>query len=204
MTSAHRPGRGDLARAHKVFRTHESRDLFYRAATALVKLAKEGTVDLTVGEAIAVLLRTWNSAYYRFHRQGTGDYESIETLIEDHRVWLESAASRMIASLTDTDEQPLLAVFPGFEAALGPVGAAKALHLLAPRFMPLWDHSIANEYTGPLGRMGTNAGRYLKFMQVSREQSNAVGGDAGAAGRNILKALDEYNYCVFSKGWMTP
>jgi hypothetical protein len=79
----------------------------------------------------------------------------------------------MIASLTDTDEQPLLAVFPGFEAALGPVGAAKALHLLAPRFMPLWDRSIANESTGPLGRMGTNARPYLKFMQVSREQSNA-------------------------------
>lgn len=95
MTSGHSPGRDDLARAHEVFRTHESRDLFDRAATALVKLAKEGTVDLTVGETIAVLLRTWNSAYYRFHRQGTGDYESIETLIEDHRVWLESAASHM-------------------------------------------------------------------------------------------------------------
>ena len=63
MTSARRPGRGDLARAHDVFRAHESRDLFYRAAITLVGLAKAGTTDLTVGEALAVLLRTWNSAY---------------------------------------------------------------------------------------------------------------------------------------------
>jgi hypothetical protein len=41
-------------------------------------------------------------------------------------------------------------------------------------------------------------------MQATREQSIGVGGDAGAAGRNILKALDEYNYCVFTKKWMTP
>ena len=64
MTSAHRPGREDLARAHEAFRAHESRDLFYRAAIALVGLARESVVDLTTGEAIAVLLRTWNSAYY--------------------------------------------------------------------------------------------------------------------------------------------
>jgi hypothetical protein len=66
MTSTHRPRREDLARAHEAFRAQESRDLFYRAATALVRLAREGAVDLTTGEAIAVLLRTWNSAYFRY------------------------------------------------------------------------------------------------------------------------------------------
>jgi hypothetical protein len=35
MTSTHRPGREDLARAQVAFRAHESRDLFYRAATPL-------------------------------------------------------------------------------------------------------------------------------------------------------------------------
>jgi hypothetical protein len=72
MTNPRRPGRDDLARAHGVFRAHESRDLFYRAAIALVGLAKAGTVDLTVGEALAVLLRTWNSAYYRYHPPSLG------------------------------------------------------------------------------------------------------------------------------------
>ncbi len=148
MVQPCRPGRGDLARAHDAFREHESRDLFYRAAIALVRLAKAGTVDLTVGEALAVLLRTWNSAYYRYHPPGTGHYAEVEALIETHGTWLESVAHRGIVSLTDADEQPLRTVFTGFETALGPVGAAKALHLLAPYFMPLWDRAIVAEYTG--------------------------------------------------------
>jgi hypothetical protein len=202
MTGPRCPGRGDLARAHDVFRAHESRDLFYRAAIALVTLAKAGTVDLTVGEALAVLLRTWNSAYYRFHPPGAGHYAEVEALIETHGAWLENAAQRRIVSLADADQQSLSAVFTSFETVLGPVGAAKALHLLAPRFMPLWDRKIAAAYIGPLGPAGTNAGRYLRFMQATREQSIELGGDSASAGRNILKALDEYNYCVLTRKWM--
>src|SRR5277367_1292869 len=151
MTSTHRPGREDLARAHEAFRAHESRDLFYRAAIALVGLARESVVDLTTGEAIAVLLRTWNSAYYRYHRSGTADYASIEALIAKHGSWLDSVTQRTIASLVRADEQPLLTAFADFEVALGPVGAARALHLLAPHFMPLWDRAIAAAYIGHLG-----------------------------------------------------
>lgn len=204
MTSTHRPGREDLARAHEAFRAHESRDLFYRAATALVRLARQGAVDLTTGEAIAVLLRTWNSAYYRYHRNGATDYVSIEALIAKHGSWLDSVAQRTIASLVRADEQALFTVFADFEAALGPVGAAKALHLLAPHFIPLWDRAIAAEYIGHLSRAGTNSWRYLEFMRECREQSIVAGGDGAVAEGNILKALDEYNYCVFTKGWLTP
>jgi len=157
MAVTHRPGRDDLARVYEAFRARESRDLFYRAATALVRLARDGTVDLTTGGAVAVLLRTWDSAYYRYHRNAPGS-----------------------------------------------VGAAKALHLLAPQFMPLRDGAIAAEYTGGLGRTGTNAGRYLEFTRECREQAIAVSGDAVAPGENILKAPDEYNYCASSKGWITP
>jgi hypothetical protein len=147
------PGRADLAHAHDVFREHESRDLFYRPAIALLRLAKAGMVDLTVGEALAVLLRTWNSAHYRYHPPGTGHYAEVEALIEMHGAWLESVTHRGIASFTDLDEQPLRTVFTGFEMALGPVGAAKALHLLAPCFMPLWDaRSRPNTPEGLVGQ----------------------------------------------------
>jgi hypothetical protein len=203
MTSALRPSHDDLTRAHEVFRAHESRDLFYRAAMALVSQARRGAVDLTVGEALAVLLRTWNSAYYRFRPPGAAHYAAVEALIGEHGAWLESVADRKITSLTKADEPPLRTVFTAFEAVLGPVGTAKALHLLAPRFMPLWDRAIAAAYTGPLGPAGTNSGRYLRFMYTACEQGIAAGGDAGLPGGNILKALDEYNYCVLTKKWMT-
>lgn len=203
-TGTHYPSRDDLVRAHEAFRTHEQRDLFYRAATALVSMARQGAVALTTGEAIAVLLRTWNSAYYRYHKNGTPDYALIEGLIATHKEWLDSAAQRTIASLTDVDQEPVLIIFADFEAVLGPVGAAKALHLLAPKFMPLWDRAIAARYVGQLGPTGTNGRRYLRFMRECREQSTAVGGSAAVADGNILKALDEYNYCVFTKNWIDP
>ena len=110
----HRPDCDDLVRAHEAFRAHESRDLFYRAATALVTLAKEGAIDLTAGDAIAALLRTWNSAYYRYHPNGTAEYAVIEELIVRHGDWLASAAQRTNTSLTAADEEPLLTAFCDF------------------------------------------------------------------------------------------
>lgn len=82
----------DIEAARQAFEANEPRDLFYRAATELVSLALEGRTSLSVAEALAVLLQTWNKMFYQFK---------------------------------------------AFEEILGPVGAAKCLHLLAPRFFPL-------------------------------------------------------------------
>jgi hypothetical protein len=54
---------------------------------------------LWTGEAIAVLLRTWNSAYYRYPRGGTADYTSSEALLDQHGDWLGAVAERPITSL---------------------------------------------------------------------------------------------------------
>jgi hypothetical protein len=82
----------------------------------------------------------------------------------------------------------------------GQVGAAKALHLLAPGFLPLWDRAIAVAYGLQLGYTGTNGKRYVRMANIAKSQSARVGG-ADAIGADILKALDEYNYCRFTKGW---
>lgn len=50
----------DLDQSHKDFEILEPRDLFYRAATELVDLAISGKTKLSLAEAIAVLLQTWN------------------------------------------------------------------------------------------------------------------------------------------------
>ena len=61
-------------------------------------------------------------------------------------------------------------MFQDFEEILGPVGAAKALHLLAPEFFPLWDRAIASAYGVPLRKVGRNAEQYLAFIRMTREQ----------------------------------
>lgn len=128
-------------------------------------------------------------------------FEEVDEILAKDESWLRDVRDRDISTLDSSDEVRVRGVFEDFERVLGPVGAAKALHLLAPRFLPLWDRAIAVAYGIELGKGGTNGSRYVRFMRIVREQSGYLGGEA-AVGRNVLKALDEYNYCQFSKGWM--
>ena len=44
----------------------EPRHLFYRVATELIDLSIKGITKISLAEALAVLLQTWNREYYRF------------------------------------------------------------------------------------------------------------------------------------------
>ncbi len=89
----------------------------------------------------------------------------------------------------------ICALFNECDAVLGPVGAAKALHLLAPKFFPLWDREIAKWYKCPLVGVGSNGERYWRFMKIAQEQCI----DLKNQGENVLKLIDEYNYVTFSR-----
>lgn len=198
------PTVSDLERARHLFGRHEPRDVFYRAATDLVEMALRGQSSVAVSEALAILLQTWNRAYYQYRKPDMVEhFGQLDEVLAKHQTWLAEVRNRHIDSFDTSDGERVRQVFEDFEAVLGPVGAAKALHLLAPQFLPLWDRAITVAYGIELGRAGTNGSRYLRFMRVVREQSVRLGGDA-AVGRNVLKALDEYNYCRFSKGWLSP
>jgi len=189
----------DLAEAHQIFEAIEPRDLFYRAATELVDLAIRGQASLTLVEAVAVLLKTWNSSYYRFHRRFDAQHfaDIDRTVNQDYRQ-LVRFRRRSIANFSSKDQDAVRGVFARFERILGPVGAAKCLHLLAPRFFPLWDRAIATKYGLAMKKGGGNASRYVCFMRITQRQCCEVE-DYLPAGRNPLKALDEYNYCKFTK-----
>jgi hypothetical protein len=195
------PTAADLIKARQVFGRRESRDVFYRAATYLVEQALQGQAPISLSEALAVLLQTWNRAYYQYHPPGPDHLDRIDALLEQHASWRSRIRDRTIDTFSSADASELKIIFADFEKVLGPVGAAKALHLLAPRFLPLWDRAIATAYGLELGFTGTNGKRYVRMANIAKDQSADVGGD-DAVGANILKALDEYNYCRFTKGWM--
>ncbi len=194
----------DLERAHQLFEANEPRSLFYRAATELVELAIRRVTQLTVAEAVAVLLQSWNAAYYRFGKQSGRRFDEqhfldIERLLKRHASELSSFRRRSILEFGEKDGPTAAGLFRDFEATLGPVGAAKCLHLLAPRFFPLWDRAIAKAYGLGLGERGKNAKRYSRFMTIAKKQCSALG-RKGPASWNPLKALDEYNYCKHTLG----
>jgi len=193
----------EIDKARVLFAANEPRDLFYRAATELVDLSIRRATSLSVAEALAVLLQTWNAAFYRFARRkfDTQHFSDIERLLKKHGHRLSLVRQRSIETFGDELVPEIKKVFEDLEIILGPVGTAKCLHLLAPRFFPLWDRAIAQAYGLGLRECGKNGELYCRFMAVVKGECATLGGER-ALGRNPLKALDEYNYCKHTRGWM--
>jgi hypothetical protein len=193
----------EIDKARVLFESNEPLDLFYRAATELVELSIRRATSLSMAEALAVLLQTWNAAFYRFAKRkfDTQHFADIERLLKKHSHRLSLARKRSIETFGDELVPEVKRVFEDMEIILGPVGAAKCLHLLAPRFFPLWDRAIAQAYGLGLRKRGKNGESYCRFMAVVKGECATLGGE-GALGRNPLKALDEYNYCKHTRGWI--
>jgi hypothetical protein len=191
----------ELQAARAAFEKNEPRDLFYRAATELVVLAIRGATSLSLSEAVAVLLQTWNRPYYVYRKFDSQHFSDIERLLSSHLPSLEDLRPRSLDSLSSEDELYVKRTFREFELVLGPIGAAKCLHLFAPRFFPLWDNKIAVKYGVRLQGRGRNGERYWRFMEAVRHQWTSLGGEETLRG-NPLKAIDEFNYCRHTKGWI--
>ena len=120
----HVPTAQELQAAREAFEANEPRDLFYRAATSLVELARKGSAPLTVTEAVAVLLQTWNSAFYRYRPFDKQHFTDLDHLLSRHDGDLTEFSTRSIEELSE-DEKPRIArIFAEFESILRPVGAA--------------------------------------------------------------------------------
>jgi len=204
---AHRtPTLSQLKLAHSTFADKEARDLFYQVATELVDRAFNRTTKFSVGQAIAVLLGTWNRRFYqRGRRCDRRHVEKIDGSIEARQSEFQKYRARSIESLRDDEQSTIQRHFAHFEPFLGRVGVAKAFHLIGPNFFPLWDNEIASEYGVPLKSPNGNAVQYWKFMVIMKADIQSLGGAAAiekAIGTPALKALDEYAYCRFTTGWI--
>ena len=198
------PSIKDLKKARKVFLKNEPRDLFYKVATELIELSIKEKTKVTLSEALAVLLQTWNRAYYQRQRIPFDNehINKIEDLIEKYlELIINNFRKRSLLSLSEGDKDKVCEIFTEFEMVLGRVGAAKSLHILSPRFFPLWDNKITESYGIYLGNKGKNAKKYWKFMKISLEQCKELEGKLSKE-ENPLKYIDEYNYCHYTKNWI--
>jgi hypothetical protein len=193
-----RPSLQDLAWARATFEAVEPRDLFYRLATYLMDAADKKGAAFSKAEALAVLLQTWNRSYYQRLKIpfDAAHFADIEHLLATHADELAGLGARSIESLAPSDEPCIKGVYREFAAVLGQTGASKALHMLAPRFCPLWDGFIAAQAYGLYARDDRD---YWRLVSATAEQVKSIGGEA-ALGRNPIKAFDEYNYCRYTLG----
>jgi hypothetical protein len=165
----------------------------------LIEQAIKGNLEISITDAVAALLQTWNRSYYRYHKFDAAHFEEIQRIIEEHPEVISDLRKRNIVSLTTSDEPNVVSVFTDFEEVLGPVGAAKCLHLLAPDFFPLWDRAIAEAYGVYLASRGKNGKKYYQFMETTRDQVLRLRQKRKRT-RHLVKAIDEFNYCRYTLG----
>lgn len=195
-----------LRKGYLEFQKWERRDAMYKTATFLVKHFWGKPAE--VAEGLGVLLLVWNHAFYR---HGPFDFDALEKCIAANQELLNEYRERDILAYTRKDDARIRPLFEAFLEALKicegkcegrrtPVGVAKALHLLAPSFFPLWDAKIAKAYgcyydTDP-------AGQYLRFFRMTKEIAEDLASSVSVSRKTLLKLIDEYNYSLHTKEWI--
>ena len=195
-----------------------------------------GEVERSLGQrnytrlarAVGDFLLRWNWRFYG--TKSSIDYEAIEEFVGRRASDLRFCRRRTIGSLDVGDSQQtqrvgelyygcLIATHRVRDDAKSPVSASKALHILAPRFFPLWDNGIALGYGCMWGGL-VSYGTYLEFMEKIQECRRSVlrsyvvangGSMAGAEAAlacqasawhgyrpSLLRLIDEYNMAKFS------
>ncbi|QDV91806.1 hypothetical protein RAS2_29120 [Phycisphaerae bacterium RAS2] len=198
----------EFARGYKAYQAREPRDAMYRIATFLVKHHWGRPRDMADG--LGVLLLTWNNAFYRY---GSFDFNRLEVAIRRNMAAINGFRKRNITSLSKVGEPAIKQLFNEFLEALrvkkkdeegfkrSPVAVAKALHLLAPSFFPIWDIRIAIAYG--CRYYDQPAIKYLKFAYYMQALAQNLSQRAPASsGRSFLKLIDEYNYSKYTQGWV--
>jgi len=206
MNGIHIPSEEEFIKGIETFERHEKRDAMYKVATFLVSHFWGDPSNMADG--LGVLLLTWNQAFYRY---GSFDFDELERCIRENLEILKSFRERNITTLSENDEQDIERIFNEFMESLqiasgkkSPVAVVKALHLLAPKFFPLWDYQIAKAY-------GCNynnkpAEKYIQFMKVMKQLSEQIKNynipPEYSRGKTLLKLIDEYNYSKYTKKWI--
>jgi hypothetical protein len=178
-----------------------------------------------VADAIVVLLQIWNKAFY--NRYGCPKAQAVEKALRKNWATIDRFARRSILDYNpEVDSQEISHLFCAMleplkgrdrkrRARRTPVGVAKALHFLAPRFFPMWDTRIARESGCAWSPARSAASCYLRFIaQIRGICESLVDGYAAANGvdhesamraiidgccsgdspRSLVKLVDEYAY----------
>lgn len=195
-------------KGYLAFQKREKRDSMYRTATFLV--AHFWRKPAEMADSLGVLLLTWNHAFYRY---GIFDFDKLQECISKNLSLLDQYRHSSILNYTPVDDTAIEHLFQQFLDALrihdgkkkgqkSPVAVAKALHLLAPEFFPLWDYKIARAYG--CAYSSNPAEKYLVFFSKSKDMAERLQSSVNpkVMGKTLLKLIDEYNYAKYTREWI--
>ena len=176
----------ELRKVHEEYKRTVPNNYATTIQRVVAALSRRNSDELAT--AVAEWLKDLNRQYYRFRPDEAATLmERLKPILREELNTFLKFRERSIKTLANSDETELLRLFVLFRAECGPVGAGKALHVLAPNFFPLWDNAIADSYG-----VATETG-YFQFINIVKQQVLNLPEET-ALGVTALKALDEYNY----------
>ena len=124
---------------------------------------------------------------------------------------LNSFRNRDISTLSEDDEKNIKKLFNDFHVTLmlnsgkkkgtkSAVSVAKALHLLAPKFFPLWDKNIAMAYKQDYSSEPEK--KYIRFCKITKYMVENMKYYKLHSNKSLIKQIDEYNYAKYTQGWI--
>ena len=200
------PSLDEFKKGREEFKKRESRDAMYKVATFLLLHFWGKPHDMADG--LGVLLLTWNQAFYRY---GPFDFDALEACIVANLDVIQRFRSREIFDFAKEDESEIKKLFNAFSDALkitegknqnhrSPVAVVKTLHLLAPKFFPLWDKEIANRYGCNYSKNPTE--QYVRFCWLMKNFAERARNLVTDGEKSVVKAIDEFNYAKYTKHWI--
>jgi hypothetical protein len=194
----------ELEKGCSKFERYEGRDSVYRVATFLLEQWWGRPAEMA--DALIVMLLAWNAPFYKY---GLFDQNHLEKFLFGHWDVISNLRDRDVMSLADADRAVIRRLFTGLHRALqfregkgqgqkSPIAVAKTLHLLAPRFFPLWDYEIANYYG--CGYSDNPAEAYLQLCCTFKQIAVTLASVIPPTSKSLLKQIDEYNYVTYTKG----
>ena len=177
-----------------IYADAEPRDLAYKVARELVERAYSGDASFSQTDGVAILLTIWNAGFYRFRpRLMRTLVPDLDRLIASHDGALVHFRARSAGEYDSATDGPVVEqLYRDFVAVLWPVGSAKALHVLAPSFFPIWDQAIARHFHLALSPPAASVASYLRLMDIAARFVR------GSRLVDPLKALDEWAFVRFT------
>ena len=194
----------ELEKGCSRFERCEGRDSVYRVATFLLEQWWGRPAEMA--DALIVMLLAWNAPFYKY---GLFNHGPLEKFLALHWDAISSFRDREVTSLADADRAAIRKLFTALQRALQfrdgkgqgqrcPIAVAKTLHLLAPRFFPLWDFEIANRYGCDYSERPEEA--YLQLCCTVKQIAVNLALMIPPTSKSLLEQINEYNHAIYSKG----
>lgn len=168
-------------------RKYPLEDNIYDLASLMISRHGIGSDESIAG--IFTLIFSWNRFYYTPPSQGrTKPINVLDAHIRKFKQTVESVKNYILAlknqSLENTDFNEILQetqatvgntashLFSSFVKFLGPTGTSKALHLLLPQLVVMWDTQIRKDYG-----LEADANHFVQFQRIAKALLESVRDD---------------------------